>query len=206
MARPDRWTGMTLLATSTVSEPAAVGGRWIELRPITPPDELRIAELVTAGVNGMHYRYRGATPGPDQLHHDLWSGVLTQFMICRRSSADPVGLVTAFNADLLQGHAHLGVCLDPSVQGRGWPFEAVGLFVEHLFQRFELRKLYAQMSDHNTGRVRSAIGNLLVEEARLHDHDFADGSHHDSVIYALWRQRWFDSTNRHRLLLMARSG
>lgn len=160
--------------------------------------------MMSGAVSGPRYRYRGATPGPRQFEADLWAGVLAQFAICRLDDPTPIGLVTAYNASLNDGHAHVAVCLDASVQGRGWPLEAVGIFIEHLFRCFELRKLYAQVSDLNRNRFRSALGNLLVEEARLADYDFFDGAYFDSVIYALWRSRWFDPSNRHRRLLLAR--
>jgi RimJ/RimL family protein N-acetyltransferase len=160
--------------------------------------------MMSGAAAGPRYRYRGATPGPQQFEADLWSGVLAQFAVCRVDDPAPVGLVTAFNASLHDGHAHVAVCTDPTAQGRGWPLEGMGLFIEHLFRCFELRKLYAQVSELNRSRFRPALGDLLVEEARLVDYDYFDGMYFDSVIYALWRSRWFDPRNRHRRLLLAR--
>jgi hypothetical protein len=152
------------------------------------------------GVGG-RYRYRGITPNPEQFHQDLWSRVLCQYVITRRNSDEPVGLVSAFNGELLDGHAHLGVCLDPRVQGRGWPMEGVGLFVEHLFTEFGLRKLYLQIDAGVVPRVRSLTRDLLAPEVRLAGYHGYGGERRDSVIYALWRERWFDASNRHRNLL-----
>jgi RimJ/RimL family protein N-acetyltransferase len=192
-------------AGQDVAEPAAeLRGRWVLLRPVDPTDHPRLAAMMSGASGGPRYRYRGATPGPRQFEADLWTGVLAQFVICRIDDPTPVGLVTAFNANLSDGHAHFAVCVDPSVQGRGWPLEGAGLFIEHLFRCFELRKLYAQVSELNRGRFRPAIDTLLVEEARLVDYDYFDGQYFDSVIYAVWRSRWFDPGNRHRRLLLAR--
>jgi hypothetical protein len=198
---------VTLVAVApTNSTTTPLAGRWAALRGLGIDDEPAINEILAAPGNLHRYRYRGATPGPAQLHHDLWAGVLAQFVICRRNDPTPVGLVSAFNANLFDGHAHLGVCLDPTVHRRGWPLEAVGLFVEHLFQCFELRKLYAQLGESTSSCFRSAIGDLLVEEARLRDHHYYAGRYEDSVIYALWRSRWFDPDLHHRRLLLARPG
>jgi RimJ/RimL family protein N-acetyltransferase len=179
-------------------------GRWVLLRPVEPTDHSRLAAMMSGGAAGVRYRYRGVTPGPRQFESDLWSNVLAQFVICRPDGDTPIGLVSAFNASLHDGHAHISVCVDPDVRGRGWPLEAAGLFIEYLFQCFELRKLYAQVSELNRRRFRPALGDLLVEEARLADFDFFNGEYFDSVIYAIWRHRWFDPTNRHRRLLFAR--
>jgi len=183
---------------------AELRGRWVLLRPVEPTDHTRLAAIMSGPAGGPRYRYRGATPGPRQFESDLWAGVLVQFAICRHDDPTPVGLVTAYNASLSDGHAHVAVCVDPTVQGRGWPLEALGLFIDHVFRCFELRKLYAQVSELNRGRFRPALDDLLFEEARLVDYDYFDGAYFDSVIYALWRSRWFDPNNRHRRLLLAR--
>ena len=172
---------------------------------MTPDDEPALHALVDGAGTTARYRYRGVTPGPARFHTDLWTGVLTQYVICRISDPTPVGLASAFAPNLHDGHVHLGAFVDESLRRRFWPAEAFGLFVEHLFATFDLRKLYLQVNEHNMRPLGSLTGDLLVEEARLLEHDYLDGQWSDSVVYALWRDRWFDPRNRHRNLLLARS-
>jgi RimJ/RimL family protein N-acetyltransferase len=173
---------------------------------VTPDDEPALRALVESAGTASRYRYRGVTPGPAQFHADLWTGVLSQYVICRVSDPTPVGLASAFAPNLHDGHVHLGAFIDPAVRRRAWPAEAFGVFVEHLFSSFDLRKLYLQVNEHNLGPLGSLRHDLLVEEARLREHDYADGAWSDSVVFALWRDRWFDPRNRHRNLLLARGG
>lgn len=180
-------------------------GRWVALRPVTPDDEPALRALLEDAGTAARYRYRGATPGPARFHADLWTGVLTQYVICRANEpTTPVGLASAFAPNLHDGHVHLGAFIDERVRRQAWPAEAFGLFVEHLFRSFDLRKLYLQVNEHNLRPLGSLTRDLLVEEARLREHDFFDGEWSDSVVFALWRDDWFDPRNRHRNLLLAR--
>lgn len=171
------------------------------LRPVCALDTDWLRPLASSPDAGRRYRYRGLSPSPDRFEAELWNDVLCQFVIWGRSSGRPLGLVTAFAPSLRDGHAHLGVLLSQEVQGKGWSLEGVGLFVEHVFATFGLRKLYIQTSTLWPTGFDGAIGDLLVEEARLTDHDSFDGRYGDSVIYALWRDRWLSHANRYRNLL-----
>jgi hypothetical protein len=188
---------------SKAAEPGA--GRWVDLRPVGGDDLEFLRVLASTPGSGPRYRYRGVTPSPERFRTDLWNDVLCQYLLVGHRSERRLGLVSAFAPSTRDGHAHLGVLLADDVRRRGWALEGVGLFIEHLFNAFQLRKLYVQVSTLWPSAFHRAIPDLLVEEARLIDHDFFAGRYGDSVIYALWRDRWSSPTNRHRALLLRRS-
>ncbi len=159
------------------------------LRALRASDEEFLYDLVQQSPGASLARH-GKGPNPRSFSADLWRGVLDQRLILDRTSDGPIGLVAARNADARRGVAWLEVTLHPRVQGRGWPFESVMLFVDHLFRGWPLRKLYAEVLAGHLDDVASGVGRLFVEEGRLAAHEYVDGGWSDLHILALFRERW----------------
>lgn len=202
----DRWTlaqhaGLVCEATPPGWIPEATRGRMrgvgaqrltglrSRLRALRASDDEFLYDLVQQSPGASLARH-GKGPNPRSFSADLWRGVLDQRLILDRTSDGPIGLVAARNADMRRGIAWLDVTLHPRVHGRGWPFEGVMLFVEHLFRSWPLRKLYAEVLAGDLDDVASGVGRLFVEEGRLVAHEYVDGGWSDLHVLALFRERW----------------
>jgi len=71
---------------------------------------------------------------------------------------------------------------------------ALLLFIRYTFDNWNLRKVYFEVPEYNLSQFDSAIGRYLDQEARMVDHQFANGRYWDSLTLSLFRDKW------HRLL------
>jgi RimJ/RimL family protein N-acetyltransferase len=189
-AREPRRPGTTRTASEGDAAPAPLEGGRVVLRVLSPADHGWLYALATHPSNGYRWRYGGATPSPEMFVHSLWDRVLAQFAIVQRSTGRPVGLVVAYAPDLHSGHVQVAALLDPSVQRRAWPMEAMFLFVNYLFTNWNLRKVYAESLEFNYLQFASGAGRLFDVEARLRAHHFWNGRYWDKVIGHCSRERW----------------
>jgi RimJ/RimL family protein N-acetyltransferase len=180
---------------SDVSGPP-LQGRRVMLRPIAVTDHAWLYGLSTHEQVGFRWRYRGATPSPDVFVRTLWEQILAQFVVARRSTNEVVGLVAAYAADLHDRHVQVAAILDPRVHTRGWPLEAMVLFVNYLFTNWDFRKVYAEAVEFNYRQFASGAGRLFSVEAQLRGHHYWNGAFWDQVIGSCTREEWEQSRTR----------
>ena len=160
--------------------------RHAALRPVLSSDLDWLYALSVAGENADRWRYRGRTPSPSQFGNDLWTGVLCQFVVCRRD-ARPVGLVGLVNPDLSAAHAELFALSQP---GEGGPvIEAVAMLLERAFHQFELNKVWVKASQTNLDQF-ARITDYFAQEGQLLEHEYVDGRYESLVILSMTRAVW----------------
>jgi RimJ/RimL family protein N-acetyltransferase len=166
-------------------------GHWVELQPVRPTDYDFLYSLATSGESSARWRFGATTPSPEAFARSLWEGVVAQFVVRARSSARPLGLVSAYRPDMLAGHVGAAVLLDPAAQCTGWALESFSLLVDYLLDNWDLNKIYLEYPAFNRGQFFYAIRRgLVMEEATLRDHVFAFGRLWDFHIAAIYRERW----------------
>lgn len=167
-----------------------VSGRRVFLRAVSPADYELIRIVESSGDNLVLYRHKGTTPSPEEFVARLWAGVAAQFMVCQKSTGQPVGLVAAYGLDLRNEHANIASIVFPDHLGLGWPLEGIELFIDYMFETFRLRKLYGETSSAIMQSFPSAMGDVGREEGRLVDHEYVKGELVDKVIVAIHRVDW----------------
>jgi hypothetical protein len=174
------------------SVPEVVLGRRTRLRALRMADYAWLYETLTDMDAVGRWRFRGAPPEPEHFPDVLWLGVQTQLVV-ESLQGEPIGLVTSYGADLRSGYTKVACVFRPEFQQRGWPFEGVLRFVDHLLTHWPFRKIYfeAPAPVANDAGLATVARDLLVREACLTDHDLFDGRHVDLVIYALTRDRFY---------------
>ncbi len=169
-----------------------VGPR-VRLVPLTIQHEAEALSLYTTGSHLTRYRLRGATPSPESFRQALWERVLAQFVVV--CDGKIIGLVSAFQPDFRNGHAHIAVVARPDAPP-GTGMEGVSLLIEHLFAEFDLRKVYAEVMAPNAGAFGSGVGRVFVVEGRLTGHEYLEGEYHDMLVMAISRERWAENVDR----------
>jgi RimJ/RimL family protein N-acetyltransferase len=179
--------------------PPPMEGRHVYLRPITPGDYpwLQNAELTSE--LAMRWRFRGATPSPEQWSEAIWGGALAQFLIAERQSDEPTGVVAVYRPNFQQRHAALAAARFDSGKS---PVMILGiaLFLRYVFACWDFRKLYLELPEYNYSQFASGLGRIFEIEGRLRDHNYFDGQLWDEVILAIYRDAW---AKNGRLLMAA---
>lgn len=165
-------------------------GRRVALRVVTPSDVDFLYHLFTSSNISYRWRTRGQTPSPEAFQSMLWSGVLCQFIVERATDNEPLGLITAYNADLRNGTAYLAVLMRDRPGAALWGLDSLVLFLDYLFLNWALRKLYAETSELSAWAFASGEGRYYRVEATLPEHEFYGGRYWDYYMLAFWRRDW----------------
>jgi RimJ/RimL family protein N-acetyltransferase len=177
-------------------------GRHVYLRPLMPQDYPLLQQVEMGSDANVRWRFRGATPSPEQWMQATWTGVLAQFVVARRRDDRPIGMVVIYRANFQHRHAYLAAV------GFERPSPlmvfACALFIEYVFTIWGFHKLYLELPEFNLSQFASGVGSYFVEEGRLREHSFHGDRMWDEVILALYRDRWRE--HGPRLLEAERSG
>lgn len=165
------------------------------LRPIARDDFEFVHELLTGAspqtLGASWDQTVGPPPEADVFVPRVLSQALTAFLIIatdvERSRA---GVCLAQSVDWNSGHASIGVVVKGRYEHSGVGIEAGALFVNYLFSRYRLRKLYTQTIDFAYQRFGRQADSGYAVEGRLKDHTYLFGRYWDSVILAIYRQQW----------------
>jgi len=178
---------MTTDSGEDVQPPSLTGAR-VSLAPLVPEFIRPIYRLSISENINFRWRLHGAIPPFEAFERSLYGNILVQFaMVLTRNPRVLVGHVVAYDGNLQDGTAYLGVIRDPRL-GAG-ALEGVALFINYVFSHFPLRKLYVQAPEFNLPQFASAItAGLFVEEGCLKDHQYFDDRYWDMHILALYRE------------------
>jgi hypothetical protein len=145
---------------------------------------------------GPRWRFRGTTPSPQEWERQTWSNVLAQFMVIAREDTSALGLVTAYEANFQDGHAHLAAAkFDPDDRSPLMMF-GIAQFIQYVFTCWNLRKLYIDVPEYNYEQFSSGEGRYFTIEGRLREHSYYDGRLWDRLILAVHREQWGEWSDR----------
>jgi len=162
----------------------------VHLREVQASDHEYVYNLVTHADVAWRWRYRGASIPFETFSEQLEAGTLVHFIVERVSTGAPLGYMQAFDASLMWGWCHIAVALDPAVALGGWALEAPLLFLNYLYEMYELNKIYASVLEFNFEQFASFAGDRYIVEARLESHEWHAGRWWDLFILALYRRDW----------------
>jgi hypothetical protein len=167
-----------------------IATRRVALRIVTPADHPFLYTIATQPAASYRWRYRGGTPSPELFAADLWRGVLCQHLLVRADDGAPLGLLSAYQADLANGTCYLGVLGDGMQEAAGLVLEGALLFVTYLFHTWDLRQIYAEVPGYALDAFGSGMGRYFVEEGRLVEHSYHAGRYWDLHVLAIHRAAW----------------
>ncbi len=165
-------------------------GRRLFLRPLASEDYPRLRAIELSGDTLHSYRSRSSTPSPEQFAHSLWSNVLVNFAICDVSSGAVEGNCACYMAAFRNQTAWFIFVLSGERRQAVDSLEVGELFISYLFRSFPFRKLYADVLEPNVGQFSSAVGRVMVQEARFERDVWFQGHWIDRFVFGLWRERW----------------
>lgn len=175
-------------------------GNSVFLRVLSPEDYPKIYLAETGSTLGDRWRMRGRTPSFSEFCSSLTLGVASQYGICDTRNADLVAYATVSDLNLDNRHAYFSVT-KLNETGGSHAIQGSLLMLAHAFAVFDLRKMYAVVSEFNLSAFGSGIGRLLKEEGRLVDHELWRGRYWDRIFLAIYREDLVETIGRFRRLI-----
>jgi len=160
------------------------------LRNVAAGDVDFLYAVATAAETGFRWRWHGSVPSPGDFLQQLWTHVLSQFVVARAGTGERVGLVVCHDANHSDGWAYLAAVSSPLYLRSGLIIEGAVLLIDEVFRNWNFRKLYMEAPEFNIDQVRSSLGKWFHEEGRLRGHHFYDGAYHDHLLLALYRDEY----------------
>jgi RimJ/RimL family protein N-acetyltransferase len=183
------------MSTSSPRRPSELSGLWVQLVPVRPGNIPFLYNLAMDKQNNFRWKYHGAIVSMQEFERQLWSGILSQFVVVTTKNEKPIGHVVAYAADLHLGHVFLGGVFVPEVHGKGLSHEAFRIFMQYLQRNFRLRKCYFEFPSYNAAQYPGSFRDL-TEEACLKDHLYYDGRYWDMLIFSTPLGRTYEGDQR----------
>ncbi len=174
----------------------AMQTRHVRLRRIADGDGAFLYELMTSLTAGGRVRYGGATPSPEKVLQGMWDSVLAQFIVEGTTSQTRLGIVAITSVNFRDGFAYFSVLGADGARGKGLLGEAAFLGLHYAFSTWPFRKIYMEASDASVPAFEGALDRFFVEEGRLRQHTYWNGSYQDVRILAVYRETWTEHAPR----------
>ncbi|MCL6551977.1 MAG: GNAT family N-acetyltransferase [Firmicutes bacterium] len=174
-------------------------GRQVHLRGFRPGDA---RWLVDAMARGSWWRWDApweGRPQPDELRQVPARVALLvrertsppRRMVIETRTARPIGTVSRYWVDERTQWLEVGIAIYAARDwGRGYGFEALGLWVEHLLTEMPLHRIGLRTWSGNTRMVRLARRLGFRLEARFREAYVAPDGVYDRLAFGLLRREW----------------
>lgn len=159
------------------------------LRPLRQADVPLLYEAAQSPRSAFRWRFRGPFPSPASFAELLYGGVLVQFVVEEKEQGAAQGLVVAYDASPENGTCFLAFQRFGRSVGGGEMFIGMFHFVEYVWRRWNMRKLYAEVPGYSLSHVGDGF-DVMTEEARLRDFDYYDGRFWDRVFFSIDKATW----------------
>ncbi|MAS35043.1 MAG: RimJ/RimL family protein N-acetyltransferase [Anaerolineaceae bacterium] len=102
-----------------------------------------------------------------------------------------IGGCALFDMDHTAHTAQLGIIIgDKEYWGRGYGRDAVRTLVHYAFRYRNFRRVWLRVHANNERGMRAYRAAGFVEEGRLRQHVYSDGSYDDMVYMGVLREEW----------------
>ncbi|WP_371649361.1 MULTISPECIES: GNAT family N-acetyltransferase [unclassified Streptomyces] len=165
-------------------------GRRIRLRGIEPDDwaafmrfavdEERMGDLLNPPRSAESFRHWANEQAAAKSDGDCF-GLAIEAL----DTGEMVGAVGSHQADPRAGWFEYGVTVGADHRGKGYAAEAVVMLLRFMFAERRYHKCEARIFAHNEASLALHRRLGFVEEARLRDHVFLAGRHHDLVMMGM---------------------
>ena len=109
------------------------------------------------------------------------------FMVKKRSTGEVIGYLYTYNYNPSNGYIYMSISSDENINSLYAIAEAGILFINYLFSRYSLRKIYAEVYGFNL-KSRHIVENTGFSlEGELKKHRYYNGQYHSLLTYALYK-------------------
>jgi hypothetical protein len=165
-------------------------GRRVALRALQSVDYQALYTAETDPRLGASWRFGGSTPAPEAYASALWQGVFTQFAAVEPLNFQLIGIVTAYNADFQNGSVWLAMLSLPGTPRPSPVLDAMGLFINHLFDTLPLENMFAECRASRLSDFEGGSGQVFNVCGRLEGFYRSGFEREDKVFLQLTRKMW----------------
>ena len=105
-----------------------------------------------------------------EIQEDFTADRHEQYMICQAKTDEPMGTIFSYGFDPVNGHVSITTYLSDGNHGLSYGPEAFLLFIAHLFEAYNLFKIYTEVYDYNDLSLRTMLKGGFIEEGRFKGH------------------------------------
>lgn len=158
-----------------------------------------LARIVSKPQVGRYWDTRGEEIDEHSLAELLFGSQIFQTVVERYPDGPVVGYCGLGDVSVPDLHGSMSLFMDDSTWGSGFALEVLVGYVDLVFARTPLRKLYFPMHEQTVARQRG-VDRFLNVEARFKNHVCIDGTWSDLVVAALDRDRFATMLERDRFV------
>lgn len=129
----------------------------------------------------------------------IWEHINTDFhdffMIMEKRNNQLIGYVHNYDFSLIDGHCKLSVYIDERYRKAGTGGFVSIFFINYLFLKYPLRKIYSTIYDYNSESLKSNLAAGFIEEGIIGDYRYHDGQYYAIHYLSISRDK-FDDTIR----------
>ncbi len=175
----------------------------VRLRPVSPEDVPWMVQMMTNRELVGRHNWPGSKPEASELEQRLRHRLGQDGLIARESGRLIVELIDGRAAGDVTWRSErwgpspksrclaFGIALLPQHRGHGYGTEAQRLLIDFLFDLDEdLNRIQSDTAVDNIPERRSLAKIGMIEEGRVREAEFRDGSYHDHLVYGILRSEW----------------
>lgn len=185
--------------------PVHLQGRWVVLEPLRR-DHIESIHCILAEEPMTLLWPRSHMPSFElrTLENHIWQMATLQYAVRERSQGRVIGLMQGTDESPRDRTIGLGIVMDSSFWRRGWPVEALLLFLDFLFEVRGYRKVYFEMLDSTRRRAAGILDLWTRKEVTFtRHHRNSLGEYEDWHVFSMGHRDW-DPTLVERLGLTRR--
>jgi len=171
---------------------AVVETRHVILRPIAESD----LETLHFWRNSPHFlrlcsNRRGCVSLEEfkkELQQDFERDRHLQMMIVLKRTGNPIGTIYSYGLKEADGYLFVTTFLEVAHQKMGYGAEAFAVFVQYLFTKYSVFKIYLEVYEYNHESLAVMRSACLSEEGRFRGHRKLDGRRYDTIRFAVYHE------------------
>lgn len=120
-----------------------------------------------------------------------------EFMLIKNiNSNEIIGFIYSYNYSANDGTLYITEYVERQKRGGTYGIEACLVFLEYLFKRFSIRKIYCVAYEYNkiSTKIMEEAGFTL--EGKLIENKYLNNQYYDEYIYSLKRQEFYEIRNK----------
>ncbi len=185
------------------TDPSAAESARVTLRSVRDDDIEWMARMRTDATLVGEHNWSGVERSPAEVEADLrarlaadgFDGDADGTLVVELDDTSPIGDVSwrteRWGPSPRSACPAIGIALLPEYRGHGYGTIAQALLLDHLFSRDpELHRVQSDTAADNPAEQRALTKIGMVEEGRIRDAEYRDGTFHDHLVYSILRAEW----------------
>ena len=170
-----------------------LAGERVVLRPVTPHDYPSLYEWHMDAATWAQMTARPLRPSTYEAFTEFYDKLVRDESVVELAvdvDGQLVGRASLYGFDELSRHAELGISFGPEHRGKGYGQDAIRVLLYYAFNHRNLRRVWLETVETNEVALRAYAAAGFVEEGRLREHAWVEGTFLDVVRMAVLRDEW----------------